>query len=144
MIDFDEQTDDLLRDFVKKSGLESPSKDFTRNVMKEVKNLSTNTANASIPSGLGTLWIWVSVAFLAAIAYLVYYFTGNDSIWLIDKFNPLILPVVERIFGSLKGLFQSFQVSSFTLIIFGAVVILFIVDGVLRKLQIRKNIYFSF
>ncbi|MEZ5198213.1 MAG: hypothetical protein R2764_18035 [Bacteroidales bacterium] len=144
MIDFDEQTDDLIGGLVKKSDLESPSKDFTMNAMREVKYLSTNATNATVNSGLGSLWIWVSLAFLAAIAYLVYYFTGNDSIWIIEKFNPLILPVVERIFGSLKGLFQSFQVSSFTLIIFGVVGILFLADGIVRKLQIRKNIYFSF
>lgn len=144
MINLEDNNEDLLRDLVKKADLESPSMDFTQNVMMDIKGLSTSASSTSNIAGIGSLWIWVSLAFLAAFAYLVYYFMGNSPTWLVEKYNPVILPVVERIFESFKGFFQTFKVSSFTLVIFGAVVILFIADGVLRKLQIRKNIYFSF
>ena len=137
-------SDDFLKGLVQKSDIEKPSNNFTQNVMKKIKGLSSKeTISASLINHINK-WYFIAASGLFALGYLTYYFINSGKSFITQNFDPLIIPVFEKIFSSFKSLFQSFQISSFTLVIIGAVVFLFLIDRLLRKFQAGRYFYFSF
>ncbi|OQX73651.1 MAG: hypothetical protein B6D61_12285 [Bacteroidetes bacterium 4484_249] len=140
----DNINDDFLKRLVRKADIEKPSIDFTQNVMKEIEVLSQKeTISTSIINHLN-MWYFIAASGLFALGYLTYYFINSGKSFISQNYDPVIIPVFENILLSFKGLFQSFQISSFTLVIIGAVVFLFVLDRLLRKFQVGKYFYFSF
>lgn len=144
MINNKDKSDNFLRNLIKKAGIESPSPNFTDNVMNQihaqqqpVEQLSGKTA------GIKSYYFLIAAG-LAAVIYAVYYFISNDISLFPGEFDPILIPVFGKILASMKEMFQSIQVSSFTVVIIIAVIGLFIIDRLLRRFQTGKQSYFSF
>ncbi len=143
MINHKNNTDDFLKDFLQKADIESPSADFTKIVMHKVNAVAVQ------PSFYQQLlqkikgWYLLALAGTGAVIYAIRYLLQSDSKLLSEDFNPLILPVFKKMFLSFSGLFQSMQVSSFTIVIIAAIVGLVLIDRLISKIKAGRQIYLS-
>jgi len=143
MINHKNSSDDFLKDFLQKADIESPSGDFTRLVMQKINE------SAQEPSLYQQIilkikgWYFLAIIGAGALAYTMFYFFNRDSKLLARDFDPIVFPIFKRIVQSLSGLFQSMEISSFTLVIILAIAGLFIVDRLISKLKTGRQIYFS-
>ena len=135
MINNKNNNDDFLKDIIQKSDIESPSVNFTDNVMNQIQMQEQTVSQLSGKTAGIKNYFFLIAAGLAAVMYAVYYFISNDISLLPNDFDPILIPVFGKILTSMKELFQSIQISSFTLVIIVAVVGLFIIDRLLRKFQ---------
>jgi len=87
-------------------------------------------------------WYFLAIIGGGALAYTLYYFFNQESKLFSQDFDPII-PIFKRIFQSFSGLFQSMEISSFTVVIFLAIAGLFLVDRLISKLKTGRQIYFS-
>ncbi len=144
MINNKNNNDDFLKDMIQKSGIESPSANFTDNVMNQIQMQDQTVSQLSEKTAGIKNYFFLIAAGLAAVMYAVYYFISNDISLFSGDFDPILIPVFGKILISMKELFQSIQISSFTLVIIVAVIGLFIIDRLLRMFQTGKQSYFSF
>jgi len=142
MINHKNSSGDFLKNFLQKADIESPSGDFTRLVMKKVNE------SVQEPSFYQQVvlkikgWYFLAIIGFGALAYTMYYFFNQESKLFSQDFDPII-PIFKRIFQSFSGLFQSMEISSFTVVIFLAIAGLFLVDRLISKLKTGRQIYFS-
>jgi len=144
MINHKNNTDDFLKDFIQKADLESPSPNFTKKVMQKI---NTELPKLSIVQKVIQHikgWYFLALTGAGALVYTIYYFLNQDSKLLAQDFDPIILPIFKRIFQSFSGIFQSMEISSFTVVIILAIVGLFLLDRLISKLKAGRQIYFSF
>ena len=143
MINHKNSSDDFLKDFLQKTDIESPSGDFTRLVMQKVNE------SVQEPSFYQQVvlkikgWYFLAIIGGGALAYTMYYFFNRDSKLLAKDFDPIVFPIFKRIIQSLSGLFQSMEISSFTIVIFLAIAGLFLVDRLISKLKTGRQLYFT-
>jgi hypothetical protein len=144
MINHKNNSDDFLKDFLQKADIESPSGDFTKLVMQKVNEpvQEPSLYQQIILKIKG--WYFLAIIGGGALAYTMYYFINRDSKLLPRDFDPIVFPIFKRIFQSFSGLFQSMEISSFTVVIFLAIAGLFIIDRLISKLKTGRHIYFSF
>jgi hypothetical protein len=144
MINHKNNTDDFLKDFLQKADIESPSADFTKIVMRKINDVSPEPSfyQQIILKIKG--WYFLALIGGGALVYTMYYFFNRDSKLLARDFDPVVFPIFKRIVQSFSGLFQSMQISSFTVVIILAIVGLFLVDRLISKFKTGKQIYFSF
>jgi len=144
MIDNIDNNDDFLKNIIQKSGIKSPSVNFTDNVMNKIQmQEQASTQPSGKTAGVKTHFFLIAAG-LAGVAYTVYYFLSNNISIIPENIDPVFIPVFGKILTSMKELFQSVEISSFTLVIIIAVTGLFIIDRLLRKLRSGKHSYFSF
>ena len=98
----DREIEKLIDKMMKETTLESPSFDFTAQVMSQVLKIKTNKVTVYKP--LISKWIWygIFISMLGLIAYLSF----NDSVvtdGLLEKYNFGILPKfsISNIFSGL-------------------------------------------
>ncbi|MCD4665561.1 MAG: hypothetical protein K8R68_09845 [Bacteroidales bacterium] len=143
MINNENSTDDFLKGLIQKSDIERPSKSFIQNVMKEIEKFPVQDSIHNSLFARFNYWFIVAISGLFAIAYLIYYFINSENSIISGKFNPVILPVMKKIVLNFKQLFDSIQISSFTVIIIVAIFSLFLIDGFLKKFRAGNRFYFS-
>ena len=144
MINGKDKSDNYLKNLIKKADIESPSPNFTDNVMNQIQAEQQHvTQTIGKTAGINNYY-FLFAAGLAAVAYAVYYFISNGITLFPGDFDPILVPVFGKILSSMKEMFQSIQVSSFTVVIIVAVIGLFIIDRLLRKFQTGRQTYFSF
>jgi len=144
MINHKNRTDDFLKEFLQKADIESPSADFTKNVMHRINKVSPEPSFVQQLNQKIKGWYFLAVIGAGALIYTFYYFLNRDTGLLSEDFDPLIFPIFKRIIQSFSGLFQSMQISSFTIVIILAILGLFIVDRLISKLKTGRQVYFSF
>lgn len=144
MINGKDKSDNYLKTLVQKADIESPSPNFTDNVMNQIQAEQQPATQLSGNSAWFKNYFFLIVAGVAAVGYAIYYMVSHDISVFPGDFDPIIVPVFGKILLSLKEMFQSVQVSSFTVVIIVAVFGLFIIDRLLRKFQAGKQTYFSF
>jgi hypothetical protein len=144
MINHKNSTDDFLKEFLQKADIESPSADFTKNVMHRINEVSPEPSFVQQLNQKIKGWYFLAVIGAGALIYTFYYFLNRDAGLLSEDFDPLIFPIFKRIIQSFSGLFQSMQISSFTIVIILAILGLFIVDRLISKLKTGRQVYFSF
>ena len=143
MINNENSTDDFLKGLIQKSDIERPSKSFIQNVMKEIEKLPVQDSVLNSLFARFNYWFVAAISGLFAIVYLIYYFINSENSIISGKFNPVILPVMKKIVLNFKQLFDSIQISSFTVIILIAIFSLFLIDGFLKKFRTGNRFYFS-
>ncbi len=143
MINGKDKSDNLLKTLVQKADIESPSPNFTDNVMNQI-HAEQKPSTQLVDSSWFKSYFFLIVAGIAAVSYAIYYLVSNEVSVFPGDFDPILIPVFGKILLSLKEMFQSVQVSSFTVVIIVAVFGLFIIDRLLRKFQAGKQTYFSF
>jgi hypothetical protein len=143
MINGKDKSENYLKNLVKKADIESPTPNFTDHVMNQILAQEQMEAEPSRKTFEIKNYYFPIVAGLGGIAYAIYYMVSHNISILSESFNPILIPIFSKIFNSIKDIFQSIQISSFTIIIIVAVVGLFIIDRLLRRFQ-GKQSYFSF
>jgi len=144
MINGKDKSENYLKNLVKKADIESPTPNFTDNVMNQIiaqEQLESQPSGKTF--GLNNYYYLV-IGGLIGVGYAIYYLISHNISILPESFDPILIPVFGKILNSMKDLFQSLQVSSFTVVIIVAVVGLFIIDRLLRRFQTGKQSYFSF
>lgn len=144
MINGKDKSDNYLKTLVQKADIESPSPNFTDNVMNQIQAEQQPATQLSGNSAWFKNYFFLMIAGIAAVSYAIYYMVSHDISVFPGDFDPILVPVFGKILLSLKVMFQSVQVSSFTVVIIVAVFGLFIIDRLLRKFQAGKQTYFSF
>lgn len=136
----DQHIDQNLKSLLRKAGLTNPSPDFTQQVMEKIYQMPVE----KIQTDLNTDWIkdWVSFSSLGVVGALAtawYFISYNSSlpfVWPKNEYWPLF----EKITDSFSGIFSSFRVSSITMAVIGAILLIFVADIVITKVQsYRKN-----
>jgi len=144
MINGKDKSDNYLKSLVQKADIESPSPSFTDNVMHQIQAEQQPDTQLSGSSAWFKNYFFLIIAGVAVVGYAIYYMVNNNISIFPGDFDPILIPVFGKILLSLKEMFQSVQVSSFTVVIIVAVFGLFIIDRLLRKFQAGKQTYFSF
>lgn len=143
MINHKHSSEDFLKDLLQKADMERPSGDFTRNVMQKInESIEEPSFSQQIIKRLKG-WYFLAIIGSGALVYTFYYFFKQEPKLISQDFEPVILPIFKRIFHSFTGLFQSMEISSFTVVIFLAIAGLFLVDRLISKLKTGRQIYFS-
>lgn len=144
MINGKDKSENYLKNLVKKADIESPAPSFTDNVMDQIiaqEQLKSQPSGKTF--GLNNYY-YLIIGGLIGVGYAIYYMVSHNISILPNSFDPILIPVFGKIFNSIKDLFQSLEISSFTVVIIVAVVGLFIIDRLLRRFQTGKQSYFSF
>lgn len=143
MINHKNNSDDFLKDFLQKADRESPSDNFTRLVMQKINETAQEPTFYQQIMLKVKGWYFLAIIGCGALVYTMYYFFNRDSKLLARDFDPVVFPIFKRIVQSISALFQSMEISSFTVVIILAIAGLFIVDRLISKLKTGKQIYFS-
>jgi hypothetical protein len=138
----DDNTDLKFRQLFEKTGLDSPSAGFTGNVMNKIAQLSPQ-AQAAPDKRFFRGWAGgIGIALLAILGLGgMYYF---DIGILPERFKPIFAPVFGKIFDSFTGIFDSVEVSGTTIAIILGFAFLIILERILGRFRITRNMYFSF
>lgn len=142
MNDTNDKTDIRFRDLFRKAGLESPPAGFTDDVMKRVAALAPESQQADERASLGRWMGYVGIAFLAAAGLGGMYFFGIGI--LPESFKPIFSPVIGNMFDSFKGIFDSVEVSGTTIAIILGFAFLVVLERVLHRMRLTRNIHLSF
>jgi len=132
-----------FRELFQRTGLEKPSEGFTGNVLQQIEQLQAQKAKPAEEKDTWSKWIFIalSVIILSTGGFILYYY--NISL-LPENLEPSILPVFQKIFGAFKNMFESVQISSTTIVIIFGFIAIVVLERILNKLKVTKNIYFSF
>lgn len=138
----DDKYDIRLKELFGKTGTESPSEKFTANVMQQIAQLDA-ASQPLTENNARNNWYWgggISLLVVLGLG-LMYYF--NLGI-LPDTFKPTLAPLFGGILNSFKGIFASIEISSTTIVIILGFVLLVVIERILNKLKLTRNIYLSF
>jgi len=131
-----------FRKLFQKTGLDSPSPEFTPELMKKIEQLEQSSAFSSDKNALNS-WYWgIFIAILTSIGLSIMYYY-NISL-LPDSFKSILSPVFESIYHSFKSIFETIRISSTTLVIIVGFVSIVGIERILNKLKVTKKIFFSF
>jgi hypothetical protein len=136
----DEHIDRNLKSFLRKAGLNNPSADFTQSVMEKIHQMPVEKIQPGMQTDRFKEWVlFSSLGVTGALAITWYFITYSSSLffdWPITEYWPLL----KKLTDSLSAIFSSFQVSSITVAVIGAILLVFIADMIIAKLQSdRKN-----
>jgi hypothetical protein len=137
----EEHIDQKIRAVFQKSGLETPSQEFTSNVMQKIGELDPE-AESTEPSSARSWILGIAAAALVFIGLAIaYYFNVNI---LPEGFKNLLAPIFSGLVSSFEGIFQGIRISSTTVVIILGFVVLLGIERLLNKLKITRNFYLSF
>ena len=73
----DKHLDDLAKKIIREGSVESPSFNFTNTVISQIKELNKSRTTVYKPLVSKKTWILISIGFLAAIVYILFF--GNQT-----------------------------------------------------------------
>lgn len=137
----EEHIDQKIRAVFQKSGLETPSAEFTSEVMQKIGELDPEIESSAESTSRN--WIWgIAIAAMAFIGLAIaYYFNVNI---LPEGFKDMVTPIFGGLIGSFKGIFNGISVSSTTVVIILGFLVLLGIERLLNKFNITRNFYLSF
>ena len=137
-----DNNDIKFRKLFQKTGLESPSEEFTSKLMKKIEQMQPGTEEAPDKNTLNS-WFWgIFITVLVGFGFGSMYFF--DIGILPESFKIILSPAFESIFSSFLNIFETVKISSTTLVIILGFFFLVGIERILNKLKVTKNIYFSF
>jgi len=132
-----------FKKLIDEAGLESPSEDFTVNVMQKIEQLQVEKEGLVQTRSFSNNWLLIPV--IIAVFVIGYFVIDFFEITIISKsIKPIIAPLFASIFQSFSGIFDSVEISSTTVAIIFGFVGLVALERILNKLKVTRNIYFSF
>ncbi|WP_431135005.1 hypothetical protein [Psychroserpens mesophilus] len=78
----DKYLDDLSRKVIGKSAIESPSFDFTKNVMSQIEPLQSSVSIRYVPLISKRMWLLLSVGIASLIGYIIFGSQNHEIRWL--------------------------------------------------------------
>jgi hypothetical protein len=136
----DQHIDQNLKYLIRKAGLINPSPDFTQRVMEKIHQMPVEKIQPDFKADWIKDWVFFSSLGVAgALATAWYFFSYNSSLLFVWPKNEY-WPLFQKITDNLSSIFSSFRVSSITVAVIGAILLIFIADIVIKKVQSdRKN-----
>lgn len=142
MKETDDKYDIKFRKLITESDMESPSNEFTANVMGRIEKLNAAAETSTEDSQLSR-WYWsIGITLLVVLGFSIMYIF--DVNFLPKEIKPILSPVFAGVFNSFKDIFASVEVSSTTIVIILGFILLVVLERVLNKLKLTKNFYLSF
>tara|TARA_R110002096_G_scaffold417138_2_gene620670 strand:- start:452 stop:865 length:414 start_codon:yes stop_codon:yes gene_type:complete len=108
--------DNLSKKVIKKAKIESPSFNFTNAVMSQVNALSPSKTLVYKPLISKTVWLLISISFLAIVGYVIFKEGLNSSSW----FNTIDYSIISnnKLINTLLGLSIP-KIVTYALVLFG-------------------------
>ncbi|MCB2221520.1 MAG: hypothetical protein KQI35_14065 [Bacteroidetes bacterium] len=128
-----QNTENNLKKIFKAHGTVEPKTDITEQIMRSIQGIPIETAAERKEMGWYR-WALV-ITGVISIAGLIYYFIFGNGHSVMGEFNPILIPVFKNIWINLKEVFDSFKVSSITIVILAGMVSLFMIERLLKKIQ---------
>lgn len=97
----DKQLENLVKKAMKQSALETPSFDFTSNLMSKVENMKQSTATIYQPLISKHMWFWIFTGFVAFIAYVIFITKPEASAWF-STFDILDIEKISNVFSRIQ------------------------------------------
>ena len=89
----DKHLDNLSRKVIGKSAVESPSFDFTKNVMSQINALSTSSVTTYVPLISKKVWALIALVFAGIIGYVSFGTSEEKNSWLSDLDYEFVNPL---------------------------------------------------
>lgn len=89
----DKHLDNLSRKVIGKSAVESPSFDFTKNVMSQINALSTSSVTTYVPLISKKVWALIILVFAGIIGYVSFGTSEEKNSWLSDLDYEFVNPL---------------------------------------------------
>ncbi|MCD4794297.1 MAG: hypothetical protein K8R54_13765 [Bacteroidales bacterium] len=141
-----DNTDKYLKEIIKDIKLESPSKDFTKNVMNKISLEGKTVTEIKSSFFKKNKFILIFLITFISIFLIVYFFTDNQDLSILDKINFDLSGL--SFFEKLRDFFKvGIKLSSCYLIIPASVFMLFFLDYLIPKIgkmQIDNNLKLFF
>lgn len=141
-----DNTDKYLKEIIKDIKLESPSKDFTKNVMNKISLEGKTVTEIKSSFFKKNKFILIFSITFISIFLIVYFFTDNQDLSILDKINFDLSGL--SFFEKLRDFFKvGIKLSSGYLIIPASVFMLFFLDYLIPKIgkmQIDNNLKLFF
>ena len=131
--------DDFLKGLVQKSDLETPSPDFTLNIMAGIEYAGSKSYYLNIQKSTFYLIPVLSVIILTISWFLFPYL--KDII--MEYFDPFFVSFLKGALNNFSGLFQKIHISSTTIAIIISIFGLFAFDLFFNKKRARKFYMFT-
>ena len=129
----DKHLDDLSRKVIGKSAIESPSVDFTKSIMSQIKAVEVSKTTTYVPLISKRIWLFVTLGVFSAIGYVFFGSSTTQSKWL-EYLN------LNNYVGDLfKDAFFGFDVSQtlfYSILLFG---IMLLIQIPILKYQLNKR-----
>jgi hypothetical protein len=132
-----QNTEDHLKKIFKAHGTIEPKVDMTEQIMRSIQGIPLESSIERKEMGWYR-WALI-ITGIISIGGLIYYFIFGNGHSVIGEFNPILLPVFKNIWINLQEVFDSFEVSSITIVILAGLFSLFMIERLLRKIQSGKG-----
>jgi hypothetical protein len=137
----DQHIDQNLKYLMRKAGLINPSPDFTHRVMERIHQMPVEKTQISLKADWIKDWVFFSSLGIAgALATAWYFISYNNNLLFVWPKNEY-WPLFEKITDSLSAIFSSFRVSSITVAVIGAILLVFVTDLVIKKIQSFRKVF---
>jgi hypothetical protein len=124
--------DDFFKKLVGETKLESPSVDFTKRVMLDIENLSSEPV--SITGFLiSKIWYLILAVMIVVVIAGVLYFTPGSREVILKEYRPLLFDIPQLVINNFRNLFSSVKLSSVTVVILISIASVFAADQFIRK-----------
>ena len=100
----DKHIEHLVEKVMKKSTLETPSLDFTSNIMAQLETSKQSIVTTYKPLITKRVWVFISIMFISFLAYIVFVNKPETSDWFNSfNFNKLNFDKISEVFSQIKA-----------------------------------------
>ncbi|MCD4746879.1 MAG: hypothetical protein K8R58_11330 [Bacteroidales bacterium] len=139
MINNKHNTDDFLKDLIQKTDIESPSDDFTNNIMAKIQpDTETEIITSKIRINIKS-WHIAAFSILISLIFLIFYFWPLNNILPENNYFSFLVPIGEKIISLLLEPIANIKISSTTIIVIIAILSLLFVDKLIKRLSFNKT-----
>lgn len=96
----DKQLENLVEKAMRQSVLETPSFDFTTNLMLKVENMKQSPTTIYQPLISKHMWFWIFTGFVAFVAYIIFITKPEASTW----FSTIDILDTEKVSNMFNGI----------------------------------------
>lgn len=139
MINNKHNTDDFLKDLIQKTDIESPSDDFTNNIMAKIQpDTETEIITSKIRINIKS-WHIAAFSILISLIFLIFYFWPLNNILPENNYFSFLVPIGEKIISLLLEPIANIKISSTTIIVIIAILSLLFVDKLIKRFTFNRT-----
>ena len=130
----EDKTDKYLKEIIKDVKLETPSKDFTKNVMRKISLEGKTVSQTKLSFFKKYKFILIFSLTFISIFLIVFFFTDNQGSFITDTFN--VNSSEFSFFDRIRDFFKlNIEFSAIHIIIIISILILFSLDSIIPKIN---------
>jgi hypothetical protein len=135
----DQHIDRNLKQIIRQAGLMNPSPGFTQRVMEKIHQIPVEITQIIDKKERVTDRILFAGLAGAGVLATAWYFISYHKDILFRRPEPLYWSLLEKITESLGSVFLSFRISSITLAVIGAILLVIATDLIIKKIQSARK-----